>query len=272
MFVRGLPIALGLAVVTSLAPSAAQAPAPSPNSSSVRSPSARVAKPAPARPLAGIRIALDPGHQLGNHNFPARINRIVKAGRGYHKACNTTGTAIIGGLSEATIAWRIAQQAKARLEKLGAKVFLTRTSNSQHKWGPCVGTRGQFGNLVRARLMVSIHADGSVNTSYHGFHVISPSRGHLVKPANVRPSRRLARAVRHGFDAHHVPRSNYIGHGTALNPRNDLGTLDMARVPVAMVEIGNVRNRPDAHRMSTVRGRHQYAMAVVTGIRTFLRR
>ena len=32
------------------------------------------------QPLAGRIIVLDAGHQLGNHNFPAQINRPVNAG------------------------------------------------------------------------------------------------------------------------------------------------------------------------------------------------
>ena len=49
-------------------------------------------------PLAGRLVVIDPGHQLGNHNFPRRINRQVPAG-GFTKPCNTTGTATNGGLS-----------------------------------------------------------------------------------------------------------------------------------------------------------------------------
>ncbi|UUZ57672.1 hypothetical protein [Nocardioides sp. B-3] len=52
-------------------------------------------------PLAGTTIVIDPGHQLGNHNFPSRINRLVPAG-GFDKPCNTTGTATNGGYPEAT--------------------------------------------------------------------------------------------------------------------------------------------------------------------------
>src|SRR4051812_8416294 len=101
------------------------------------------AAPAPA-PLAGVRIAIDPGHLLGNHNFPAQTNRLVPAG-GFEKACNTTGTATNGGFAEATLNFRIARLVQARLEALGARVFLTRTRNSQSLWGPCVDKRGEFG-------------------------------------------------------------------------------------------------------------------------------
>jgi len=57
-------------------------------------------------PLSGTTIVIDPGHQLGNHNFPAQVNRLVPAG-GFSKPCNTTGTSTTGGYPEATFAWDI---------------------------------------------------------------------------------------------------------------------------------------------------------------------
>ena len=226
-----------------------------------------------AKPLHGVVIAIDPGHQLGNSRHLRQINRIVPAGsHGYRKACNTTGTSTNAGLPEATIVWRIAKVARKRLRALGATVRFTRHSNSVTKWGPCVDVRGRFGAKVDARLLVSIHADGSLGRGDHGFHVIRPIRGHLVKPSIVRPSLRLAKAIRYGFGKRHLARSTYIGHGTALSPRNDLGTLNMSRVPAVMVEIGNARDAGDAHRMSHHRGQERYARAFVSGIRRFLGR
>lgn len=221
-------------------------------------------------PLAGIRIALDPGHQLGNHNFPAQIRQLVDAG-GFSKACNTTGTATNSGYPEATFNFRVARLVQARLEALGAEVFLTRTSNSQSLWGPCVDARGLFGAQVHARLTVSLHADGAPSSG-HGFHVIAPKSRSPWTTDIARPSLRLARALRAGFDALGLARSTYVGGGSALSIRSDLGTLNLSDVPVAMLEVGNMRNSADAHRMTTRTGRHRYARAVVRGIRIYLGR
>jgi N-acetylmuramoyl-L-alanine amidase len=226
--------------------------------------------PTTALPLAGVRIALDPGHQLGNHNFPAKIRRLVPAG-GFEKPCNTTGTATNGGYPEATLNFRIARLVQARLRELGASVVLTRTRNSQSLWGPCVNRRGEFGARVGARLMVSLHADGAASSA-HGFHVIAPRSRSPWTTDIARASLRLAKALRAGFDARRIPRSTYVGAGTALSIRSDLGTLNMSDVPVAMLEVGNMRNRSDAHRMTTRKGRATYARAVVRGIRIYLSR
>jgi N-acetylmuramoyl-L-alanine amidase len=221
-------------------------------------------------PLAGVRIALDPGHQLGNHNFPEQIRQLVPAG-GFSKPCNTTGTRTNGGYPEATLNFRIARRVQDRLEALGARVFLTRTRNSEALWGPCVNVRGEFGASVHADLTVSLHADGAPS-GLHGFHVIAPKSRSPWTTDIARPSRRLARALRSGFDALRIPRSNYIGDGTALSIRADLGTLNLSDVPVAMLEVGNMRNASDAHRMTTRKGRIRYARAVVRGIRLYLSR
>lgn len=221
-------------------------------------------------PLAGVRIALDPGHQLGNRNFPDEIGQLVEAG-GFRKACNTTGTATSGGYPEATVNFRIARLVEARLEALGALVHLTRTRNSDSLWGPCVDERGRFGAKVGADLMVSLHADGA-SAGSRGFHVIAPTRRSPWTTDIARPSRRLARALRAGLDTKDIPRSTYVGDGTALSIRSDLGTLNLSDVPVAMLEIGNMRNAGDAHRMTSKKGRARYARAVVRGIRLYLAR
>ncbi len=151
-------------------PTAASTPARTP-ASSKPSPSARPTNARPSkkptteprrksRPLRSITIALDPGHQLGNQNFPRESNALVPAG-GFRKPCNTTGTATDSGVAEATVTFRLARAVEQRLAALGATVRMTRSTNSESRWGPCVDTRGRFGKSVGAELMVSLHADGS---------------------------------------------------------------------------------------------------------------
>ena len=62
-------------------------------------------------PLAGMVVAIDPGHQLGNSRHLRQINRLVWAGLWKH--CNTTGTATNGGFPEATFTWRVATALRA---------------------------------------------------------------------------------------------------------------------------------------------------------------
>jgi N-acetylmuramoyl-L-alanine amidase len=258
---------------------AEQAAAPTRATTSAAAPASRAvpsatppAPPARARtyPLRSITIALDPGHQLGNHHFPRQTNALVPAG-GYSKPCNTTGAATDSGVAEATVNFRVARAVKRRLTRLGARVLMTRTTNSERQWGPCVDARGRFGKQVGARLTVSLHADGAP-ASARGFHVIAPAKRAPWTTDIADASLRLATALRDGLTSGGVPRSTYIGGGTALDVRGDLGTLNMSDVPAAMIEMGNLRNAGDASRMTTRAGKARYARAVVRGIRAYLGR
>ena len=214
------------------------------------------------RPLAGRVVVLDPGHQLGNRNFPAEVRAPVDAG-GFEKPCNTTGTQTDAGYPEATFTWHVAQDVRRLLRRQGARVVLTRTSNSASAWGPCVDRRGRFGNPggpgPTADLKLSIHADGTYTPGAHGFHVIS-APGPL---ADVDVA--LARAVRDAMVAGGFATSSYVGV-RGLVVRRDLGTLNWARIPTVMIECGNMRDPGDAAVLSSDRGQHRIARALAAAI------
>ena len=221
-------------------------------------------------PLTGTTVVVDPGHQLGNHRFPEQINRPVPAG-GFTKPCNTTGTATDGGYPEATFTWQVSRVVARRLRALGATVVMTRHSNRQDRWGPCVDARGRAGNAIGADLKLSIHADGSYAAGARGFHVIAPpDRAPWTDDIFV-PSARLAAAVRAGLLDRRFAVANYVAGGDGLDVRSDLGTLNLSDVPTVMVELGNMRSAAEARVMTSSAGRARYARGLVAGVRAFLR-
>ena len=236
---------------------------------------ARTADPRPPRPqisagpLAGRTIVLDPGHQLGNRNFPREINRPVPAG-GFTKPCNTTGTATDGGYAEATFVWQVSRLVASRLRELGASVRLTRHSNRLDRWGPCVDVRGRAGNSIDADLKLSIHADGSYAAGARGFHVIAPPDRAPWTADIHRPSRRLAASVKAGLLSVRFGVATYTAGGDGLDVRSDLATLNLSDVPTVMVELGNMRSAAEARVMTSPRGRARYARGLVSGVRRFL--
>jgi N-acetylmuramoyl-L-alanine amidase len=223
--------------------------------------------------LAGRVIVLDAGHQLGNHNFPQEINRPVPAG-GFSKPCNTTGTATNGGYPEATFAWLVTMRLKARLEKSGATVVLTRRSNREDRWGPCVDVRGRAGNALRsggsADLKLSIHGDGSLASGAHGFHAIYPPDRAPWTDDIHEASRRFAVVTKDALVKKGFSVATYIAGGDGLDERSDLGTLNLSDVPVVMLEAGNMRDRGDAAVMTSAHGQARYARALALAVRTFL--
>jgi N-acetylmuramoyl-L-alanine amidase len=243
-------------VVATLAPAASTAAAPAAASASL--------------PLAGKTVVLDPGHDGGNAAHPEIVNKLVYAGNGLWKPCNTTGTATAAGYSEHAYTWDVAKRAATVLRDRGAKVVLTRAGDTGV--GPCINTRARIGNQNAADAVVSIHADGNTAPGARGFHVIMPSWSGT--PSTVRrASASLGATLRATFrSTTGLPYANYVAGGDALDQRSDLGGLNLSSRPVAMIETGNMRNRTDAAVLSSASGRQRIAQGIAAGISIYLRR
>ncbi|MBO2449025.1 N-acetylmuramoyl-L-alanine amidase [Actinomadura barringtoniae] len=215
--------------------------------------------------LKGKVIAIDPGHNGGNSEHPSAIAKQVNVGNG-HKECDTTGTSTNSGYNESAFTWDVSKRLVKLLKAQGAKVVLTRDSDTGV--GPCVTERAGIGNRAHADAALSIHADGAP-ASGHGFHVIEPLpvKGFNTKivPASVK----LGHALRDAFKAGTgIPYSNYIG-SKALDQRDDLGGLNLSTVPKVFVECGNMRNSGDAAKFTNPADRQRIAEAFAKGFEAY---
>jgi len=216
-------------------------------------------------PLTGTTIAVDPGHNGRNWAHPEKINRLVDAGT-LRKACDTTGTATASGYTEPAFTFDVAVRLRRILRRAGAKVVLTRASNSG--WGPCITERAAIGNRARADAAVSIHADGGP-PSGRGFHVIYPAPIPGLTNDIAKPSKCLALSMRRAYRAGTgLPLATYVG-GRGLSMRSDLGGLNLSDVPKVFVETGNMRNARDARLLEGPAFRERIARSIATGLARF---
>ena len=213
-----------------------------------------------SRPLIGWRIALDPGHNGGNAADPVAANQLVSDGRDARKPCNTTGTETASGYPEHAFNLDVAERLAEELEQLGATVLLTREDDDGV--GPCVDVRGRFAEDVDADLMISIHANGSPSTTTEGFFAIVAEPA--ISASQGEPSVALADDLIAALtDAEFTPSTTYDG---ALSERSDLATLNFARRPTVMLELGEMRNPDEAAVMESEDGREAYAEAIAAGV------
>lgn len=241
---------------SSVTPNATDKVSPSPN---LPSASPSTPSPEPKKILAGKTIVIDPGHSNGQH-----LTNKVPDGRGGSKACNTSGTATNSGYPEHTANWEVALILQAELQEKGATVHLTKKDDHADK--VCVDRRGQIPNEKHADAFLSIHANGSQSSAPHGFFVMVSNPP--LNSAQGEPSRKLARAVSEGLRGAGLTPSTIFGADPA--PRSDLATLNFAKVPAVMVELGEMRNPQDAQRLSSPLGQQQYASGLAKGIISFL--
>ncbi|MFI9335278.1 N-acetylmuramoyl-L-alanine amidase [Streptomyces althioticus] len=247
---------------------------PSPSAGDEESPAARTpsaSAPAAAGPLKGKVVVIDPGHNPTNVKHTAEINRQVDAGT-HRKECDTTGTSTNDGYAEAEFTLDVAHRMRTLLEKQGATVKLTQ--DRDRPYGPCVDERARIGNAAKADAVVSIHADGS-GAGNRGFHVILPgsvNEGEADTRAVVGPSRELGERIAGNFvRVTGTAPSNYIGGGTGLVTRKDLGGLNLSTVPKVFIECGNMRDSKDAALLTSGAWRQKAAQGISEGIVSFLR-
>ncbi|MDQ8045046.1 MAG: N-acetylmuramoyl-L-alanine amidase [Solirubrobacteraceae bacterium] len=213
--------------------------------------------------LAGKTIHVDAGHNGGNASHATEINRLVDAGGGVRKACDTTGTETNDGkLTEYAFTLDVALRLRKRLEARGARVVMTRTTSKGV--GPCITRRAAIGNEAHADAAVSIHADGGPSTG-RGFDVIQPGGVSGQSHALIASSALLGRRVRNALVKEGYRTADYVGKD-GLDRRTDLGGLNLSKVPKVLVELGNMRNAADAKLLESGTQRARMADALATAI------
>ncbi|MFB7392615.1 N-acetylmuramoyl-L-alanine amidase [Streptomyces sp. NPDC059810] len=275
---RGLALALAATgCCAALAGCGASQASPS-DGKSTESPKAApsAATPTPSGPsgtapsLAGRTVVLDPGHNSGNFRHSREINQKVNIGT-TRKECDTTGTSTNAGYTEASFTLDVTHRLRDLLTARGADVVLTH--DADRPWGPCIDERAKIGNAARADAVVSVHADGSA-VGNRGFHVILPARvreGSADTTKIVGPSRALGERIADRFArATGTAPSNYLGSGTGLDVRDDLGGLNLSTVPKVFVECGNMRDPKDAELLTSAAWRQKAAQGIADGIATYL--
>jgi N-acetylmuramoyl-L-alanine amidase len=222
---------------------------------------------AAAKPLSGITVGIDPGHNGLNGTDPGYINHLIWNGR-ESETCDTTGTQTAGGYTEARFNFNVARYLRAALLADGARVVMTRNNN--HGIGPCVDRRARILNDSGARVAIDIHADGGP-ASGRGFTVLEP----VADGPNdqvIRASARFGSDVRAALLARtNMPESDYYG-SNGIQLRDDLAGLNLTTVPKVLIESGNMINATDAALLTSPRFQRRLAAALLAAIRTFLHR
>ena len=201
-------------------------------------------------------ICLDPGHgtppAIGRQTEPigpgSSITKIKDGG---------------GAPGEAQVALAIAKKTRALLIRRGYRVAMTRT-------GPVFRlpeggniARAEFCNRRHAALMIRIHADGSADSSRHGFSTLYPlfHRGWTddIYAASLRASRRIQAAAVRATGATDLGRT----------PRGDLTGFNWANVPSVLVECGFMSNPAERRLLQSSGYQWKVARGLTAGVAAF---
>jgi N-acetylmuramoyl-L-alanine amidase len=216
-------------------------------------------------PLTGKVVGIDPGHNGRNYTDPGYIDHLIWNGR-EEEVCDTTGTETAGGYTEAQFNFNVAGYLTSDLRAEGAKVVLTRTSNSGI--GPCVTQRSEILDRAHANLAIDIHADGGPADG-RGFTVLEPVADG-INDRVIDPSKEFGREV---LDHYHaltgMPLSDYDGT-EGISYRDNLAGLNLTTVPKVLIECGNMRNSTDAALLTRPSFQRLAARALAEAITDYL--
>jgi len=171
-------------------------------------------------PLEGRKILIDPGHGTIDPR-----GRIINTGR---KTNN--------GYREHKLNLEVSQKLRDYLTKLGAEVFMTRTSYDY--WREGVSTpednkaRGYFANEIGADAYLAIHCDWHPKRKFNGITTYYYSKN----------SRRLGSLIQNNLIKNLGARDRGL-------VRDSFSVLDAAQMPAVLVEIGYLSNDEEARKL-----------------------
>ncbi len=134
----------------------------------------------PGKPLEGLVICIDPGHQgQGNKEKEACAPWTAEQNSEYNnttmKAKCTSGTSgKFSGVDEYIVTLQMALKMRTTLEALGATVVLTRDT---HDIDISNQDRAKIGNDAKADVVLRIHCNGSDNQSVEGVELWVRDKG-----------------------------------------------------------------------------------------------
>ncbi len=192
---------------------------------------AAIRRPAPAGPLAGRIIALDPGHGGIDSGATHRESR----------------------LSEKGITLDVARRLGRLIRKAGGQVILTRTDD----WESDLPDRAELRRRAalaeqgRAEILLSLHVDAHADSSC-GY-------GQVFYHASSAEGRRLAEALQ--AELLRLQPGNYRRAGAA-----DLFLLGCTKIPAALVEMGFLSHPEERRLLNSGAYREEVARALLRGI------
>ncbi len=215
------------------------------------------AQPVPDAPAATVTVCIDPGHQGQSDLNPEPIG----PGSGITKERVRGGTTGVSTkLPEFEVVLQVSMNLKARLEKSGIRVVMTRTTNDVNISN---AERAAIANEAGAALFVRVHADGSTDSSASGLSTLYPASNAWTAPIAGR-SRVAAVAVQSAL----VASTGALSRGTVA--RDDLTGFNWCTVPAILVECGYMSNPVEDRLLASPHYQDKLAEGMKNGILAYL--
>ncbi len=194
-------------------------------------------------------IVIDPGHANRSNlekepTAPGSSVMKIKDGGG--------ATGNFTNVPEYIIAMDVAMMLKDKLDGLGYKVIMTKTT---HEESPGNVERAEIGNNVGAALAIRIHADSAGTPNAYGASMLIPDLTNYTASI-YDESKRCGKILIDSM----VKEAGMYNRG--LKPRTDITGFNWSKVPVVLVEMGFLSNENEDRLLNT----KEYQEKIVAGL------
>lgn len=182
-------------------------------------------EPAQTQRLSGIKIGIDPGHQIRQNSE----QEAIAPGSSETKMKVSSGTAgVKSRVAEYVVNLDVSLQLRDALEALGCTVYMTRET---HEVDISNQERAIMMNEYGVDLVLRIHCNGSTNSSANGIGLYVNATGDIAEPSYA-----AAQALLPAMTAATGARADGIFR------RDSYTGLNWSTVPCILVEMGYMSN------------------------------
>lgn len=207
------------------------------------------------KPLSGVKIGLDPGHQSKANSEKEPVSPDSSEMK---KKVSSGTQGRFTRVPEYKVVLSVGLKLKEKLETLGATVVMTRETHDVN-----------ISNAERARMMndngvncwLRIHANGNDNPDVYGMFMLVPKEGCLdtsdaaVQEASVKLAKALLKAAVSATGA----------KDWGLQPRGDQTGFNWSKVPVCNIEMGYMTNEKEDYLLVSDEYQEKIAQGLAQG-------
>lgn len=204
-------------------------------------------------------ICIDPGHQ---DKADLKKEPVALGASKFKAKCSGGAVGVKTKIPEYQLNLIVSSKLKDSLEKKGAKVVMTRTSN---KVDISNVERAEIANKANADLFIRIHADGSNDTSIKGVSVLIPGNKYIKDKDLLDKSEEAGKIVLDNF----VKATGAKSRGTVV--RNDLTAFNWCRRPMVLIEMGYLSNEKEDELLNSESYQDNMVKGIVMGIEEYFK-
>ena len=151
---------------------------------------------------------------------------------------STGATGVATHKREGELTLQVALLLQKSLEKLGADVYMVRTTEGTPM---SLRDRAEMGNKLKVDLAFRIHADGIEDSSVRGASLLYPAPDYVGEKLS-KTSKKASEIILKSY----IKATEFNDRGTVA--RNDLVGFNFSKVPTVLIELGFMTN-PDEDRL-----------------------